>query len=202
MLWAIPVLHAISASILASGGAAFWWMAISQPSLPKGNTFMARACPLHFEIYNTTQSHMTLYRFLGVAFNATEEKLLKSYQSSAQKFGAEAQSCLTQLREADSKHSADQTPKACLSQAYKKADRHAQMVTDVTLFLLDKNERSQYDMYLLPLLDTMYEAEIKMDDKSDVGKWIKHARKMGKLQGSTDSVLREVCGKYAMGYDL
>ncbi|EEU34544.1 uncharacterized protein NECHADRAFT_88843 [Fusarium vanettenii 77-13-4] len=150
-------------------------------------------CPLQLEIYNISQRHLTLYQFLGIKPNATEEELLMTYQAYAQKLDAEIGTCLDKLVDDDGQRKGDQVPKACISDAYAKAEKKSQLVADTTIFLLDENNKSQYNIYFMPLVYQIHIAEDSIDEKSDLGKWMKAAANVGKLQGSVDDVFKKVC---------
>ncbi|RSL83180.1 hypothetical protein CDV31_016863 [Fusarium ambrosium] len=179
------------AGILGTGGG--WWWYESR-AIPMGtHVFLSKICPLQLRIYDISQRHLTLYQFLGTKPNATEDELVKTYQAHGQKLEIEIGTCLDKVAEDDDQRLRDQMPKACIGDAFAKVEKKTNLVADTTVFLLDETAKSQYNMYFMPRAYQMQMVEDSIDDKSDLGKWMKGAEKAGKLQGSVDDVFNKVC---------
>ncbi|KAL2669867.1 hypothetical protein Neosp_015164 [[Neocosmospora] mangrovei] len=174
------------AGILGTGGGLWWDGSGATPMAPP--VFLSTICPLQLEIDNVSQRRLTLYQFLGTKPNATEEELLMTYQAHAQKLDAEIGTCLDKLVDDDGQRKGDQVPKACISDAYAKAEKKSQLVADTTIFLLDDNTKRQYNMYFMPLV---YQIHIAEDSMMRNRTWA--AGNVGKLQGSVDDVFKKVC---------
>ncbi|RSL49876.1 hypothetical protein CEP51_015428 [Fusarium floridanum] len=164
------------AGILGTGGG--WWWYESR-AIPMGtHVFLSKICPLQLRIYDISQRHLTLYQFLGTKPNATEDELIGT--------------CLDKVAEDDDQRLRDQMPKACIGDAFAKVEKKTNLVADTTVFLLDETAKSQYNIYFMPRVYQMQMVEDSIDDKSDLGKWMKGAEKAGKLQGSVDDVFNKV----------
>ncbi|KAL6364344.1 hypothetical protein LRP88_02264 [Fusarium phalaenopsidis] len=168
-----------------------------KPAAPP-QEFLAKVCPMQWDIYDESKQHLTLYHFLGLKTNAKKDEIWNAYQRATKTFGAKADACLGSIFSEDGERITDGIPLSCQTDEYYLADKMMRLATGATLVLLDEGqEQTLYDIHFLTV---MYEAENmgdKVADKSNLQKWKRNMGKMMRLQSEIRESMCSLCGAYA-----
>ncbi|RSL42848.1 hypothetical protein BHE90_014498 [Fusarium euwallaceae] len=187
--------------LFALGSAGFATYALGwfgyQPVAPPKD-FLARVCPMQWDIYDENNQHSTLYHFLGVSPTAKRDDILIAYQQAIQKSEIETRPCLDSIIDETGERITEGIPQACHTDEYALAGKRHGLITRAAGVLTDENQAQKlYDIHFLSAMYQIEDMGDKVADKSNLAKWKKNMGKMMRQQSEIRKSMCSLCGAYA-----